>query len=111
MQELYNVIAGFIVKNDKGLILFGDNTLNGIPGEIIKLADKGNIISAQFIFTMPMLPKGEYTISLSVAVGDQKNHKICHWLNDAILLQSTNTTINAGMAGIPMHSIRMKVND
>ena len=111
LQELYNVIAGFIVKNDKGLILFGDNTLNGIPGEIIKLAEKGSTMSAQFIFTMPMLPKGEYTISLSVAVGDQKNHKICHWLNDAILLQSTNTTINAGMAGIPMHSIRMKVND
>ena len=111
LQELNNVIAGFIVKNDKGLILFGDNTLNGIPGEIIKLAEKGSTISAQFMFTMPMLPKGEYTISLSVAVGDQKNHKICHWLNDAILLQSTNTTINAGMAGIPMHSIRMKVND
>lgn len=111
MEKLNNVIAGFIVKNDKGLILFGDNTLNGIPGEIIKLADKGSTISARFIFTMPMLPKGEYTISLSVAVGDQKNHQICHWLNDAILLQSTNTTINAGMAGIPMHSIRMKVND
>ena len=111
LQRMDNVIAGFIVKNDKGLILFGDNTLNGIPGEIIKKADKGSTISAKFIFTMPMLPKGEYTISLSVAEGDQKNHRICHWLNDAILLQSTNTTINAGMAGIPMHSIRMRVND
>ena len=111
IEEAKDIIAGFIVKNDRGLILFGDNTLNGIPSETIRFAEKGSTASAVFLFTMPMLPKGEYTISLSVAEGDQNNHRISHWINDAILLRSTNTTINAGMAGIPMHSIRMKVND
>ena len=111
VEDIRNVIAGFIVKNDKGLTLFGDNTLNSIPSHRIQFAKAGKNIKATFIFTIPMLPRGEYSICLSIAEGTQNNHTICHWINDAIIIRSLNTTIYAGMAGIPMHSIALDLHD
>ena len=58
--------------------------------------------------TIPLLPSGEYSITASVADGDQKQHKILHWKNDAIVLQSQCSSVAAGLAGIPMHSIIME---
>ncbi len=100
-------IAGFILKNDKGLTLLGDNALNSMQQNLPRNIDKGTIIVTEFTFTIPMLPAGEYSISASIADGNQANHEILHWINDALLLRSQCTNIAAGLAGVPMHSIKV----
>ena len=105
---IVNPIVGFIMKNDKGLTLLGDNTYNQFEANKIENIDENIDIETQFIFTMPMLPKGEYSISVSIADGDQKQHSILHWLNDALIVQSQCSTVAAGLAGVPMQSIHME---
>lgn len=101
-------IIGFLLKNDKGVTLVGENSFNTFRMNKIKNLDEGMKIRTTFAFTIPLLPSGDYSITASVADGDQKQHKILHWKNDAIVLQSQCSSIAAGLAGIPMHSIIME---
>ena len=107
-EEIENLITGFILKNNKGLTLLGDNTLNTISTGIIKKAVKGDIIKTKFIFTLPLLSQGDYSITTALASGSQRNHEILHWLNDSIVLHSQCTSIAAGLAGVPMHAIEIE---
>jgi len=103
-------IAGFILKNDKGLTLLGDNTLNAYPPiESVPLHVAG-ILIAEFRFTLPLLPVGTYSITASIAEGTQNDHSLLHWLNDAIVLRSECNNIAAGLAGVAMHHIKLTVN-
>jgi lipopolysaccharide transport system ATP-binding protein len=104
-----NIIIGFILKNDRGLSLLGDNTLNGMPEERVIHAQRGSTVRGRFIFTLPLLPVGEYSVSASIAIGTQAEHEILHWLNDALIIRSQCTSIAAGLAGVAMHSIRMNI--
>ena len=106
---IHNLIAGFILKNNRGLVLLGDNSENSltIKKKNLKL-EKGQLMKAEFIFTIPMLPQGEYSICAGIADGTVENHKILHWVNEAIILRSECTSICAGLAGVAMHSIEVK---
>ena len=104
-ERINNFITGFILKNSKGMTLLGDNTLNTLHPGVIRDTEKGDIIKTKFVFTMPLLSQDDYSITAALASGTQSNHKILHWLNDAIVMQSRCTSIAAGIAGVPMHAI------
>ena len=57
---------------------------------------------------MPLPRAGQYSITSSVAEGDFEDHKILHWQNDCVILESQCTSIAAGLAGVPMQSIGIK---
>ena len=103
-----NPIVGFLLKNDKGVTLLGENSHNKLDKQMIKNIDQKTRLKTTFEFTIPILPSGEYSISASIADGDQKQHKILHWKNDAIVLQSHCSSVAAGVAGVPMHLIKME---
>jgi len=106
IEQIERVIIGFLLKNDKGIVLLGDNT--GDTNENKEyIASNGTMITAEFIFTMPLLPKGEYSITSSVARGTLESHNILHWVNDSLILVSHCTSIAAGLAGVAMHSIKL----
>jgi lipopolysaccharide transport system ATP-binding protein len=107
--DVENIIIGFILKNDKGLALLGDNSLNRVGVERLVRAEKGATVRGEFIFTLPLLPAGEYSVSASVAMGTQADHEILHWMNDALILRSQCTSVAAGLAGVAMHSIKVNV--
>ena len=71
---IHNLIAGFILKNNRGLVLLGDNSENSltIKKKNLKL-EKGQLMKAEFIFTIPMLPQGEYSICAGIADGTVEN--------------------------------------
>ena len=110
IKDINCIICGFIMKNEKGLTLLGDNTENSLMSKEKVIATEGSRIKATFIFTMPLLPVGNYAITVSVAEGNQSNHRILKWRNDAILLESLYSGVAAGLAGVPMHTIKMEVN-
>ena len=110
IEDINSIICGFIMKNEKGLTLLGDNTDNSIMSKEKVMAREGSKIKATFIFTMPLLPLGNYTITVSIAEGNQSNHRILNWRNDAILLESLYSGVAAGLAGVPMHTIKLEVD-
>lgn len=99
-------IVGFILKNERGIVLLGDNTNNMMalrPPEPVKA---GNHYAATFEFTLPLLPVGSYSITASLAEGTQSDHSQLHWVNDALIFRSSCTSVAAGLAGVAMHAIR-----
>ena len=108
VNRIDNVIMGFILKNDKGLTLLGDNTYNAFTQTERIGASKREILVCDFIFTIPLLPPGDYTITVSIADGNLEVHEILDWRNDALVLQSQCNSVAAGLAGVPMHNIRMR---
>jgi len=106
-SEMHSPIVGFVVKDRNGQPLFGDNTyLSYLDAPVCVGA--GWVLNVRFEFRMPILAKGEYTISLAVADGTQAEHVLHQWLHDAILLSCHSTSLSTGLIGIPMRSISMR---
>lgn len=108
MEDITRPIVGFLLKNEQGLILLGDNSLNSrtqLLGQATDSINKGSHYCAEFEFTLPLLPKGKYSFTISLAEGSQDDHHQLQWLNDALILESINSSIAAGLAGVPMHRI------
>ena len=111
LETISRPIIGFLLKNDKGLTLLGDNTLNSrtqLLGDVEILVKKNEYYCAEFEFTLPLLPKGKYSFTLSLAEGTQLDHSQLQWMNDALIFESINCCVAAGLAGIPMHRIAIQ---
>jgi lipopolysaccharide transport system ATP-binding protein len=110
-EKIEKPIIGLLLKNDKGLTLLGDNTLNSRT-QLFDIAaptvDKGQPYCAEFEFTLPLLPKGKYSFTISLAEGSQLSHNQLQWMNDALVFESVNCCIAAGLAGVPMHRISLQ---
>tara|TARA_B100000674_G_C37972562_1_gene977708 strand:+ start:3035 stop:4489 length:1455 start_codon:yes stop_codon:yes gene_type:complete len=106
-QVIKSYISGFIIKNDMGQTILGDNTLNTNRTEKYTTIEKGEEIEAIFIFTIPMLKPGKYSVTASVAEGTETDHRILHWINESIIIESRCDSIAAGIAGVTMHSIKV----
>lgn len=111
MEDIARPIVGFLLKNQQGLTLLGDNSLNSRTHLLGKAADpigKNSHYCAEFEFTLPLLPKGKYSFTISLAEGTQEDHHQLQWLNDALVFESINSSIAAGLAGVPMHRMAIK---
>ena len=107
-ENIEKMIVGFIIKNDKGLTILGDNTYNSSTKRV-ESVERDHKLLTEFIFSMPLLTKGEYSVCVSLASGDQTSHSILHWVNDALIINSDCSKIAAGIAGIPMHYISQEI--
>ena len=97
-------IIGFIVKDRLGQHLFGENTyLSHAEHEFLVV--QGNQLQAIFTFQMPILPRGDYSITAAIAEGSQDDHKVYDWVHDAIFFQSHSVSKVTGLVGLPMQSI------
>lgn len=105
---LKNPIVGFLFKDRLGQDLFGDNTYITYS-EATLSATPGQLISATFEFRMPILLSGDYSITVAIAQGTQKNHKQHHWIHDALILKSHSSSVCTGLVGVPMTNINMMI--
>ncbi len=105
LEALPHPIIGFYVKNSLGQQLFGDNTFLSTLNKDI-LVQRGARFRARFVFQMPVLPPGDYTITVGLANGTQVDHVIHHWMHDALAFRSTASRLRAGgLVGLPMLEI------
>jgi len=106
LQDLHQPIVGFVVKDRLGQALFGDNTY-------LAYADRphacpvGELLRARFVFQMPRLPVGDYSITIAIADGTQQEHVQHQWIFDALTFRSESTSASAGLVGIPMACIEL----
>jgi lipopolysaccharide transport system ATP-binding protein len=106
-SNLNSPIIGFFVKDKLGQCLFGDNTyLSYMDSPVV--CPGGQFLTADFLFQMPRLFAGNYSITVAIANGTQQNHIQHHWVHDAIIFKSESTSVASGLIGIPMNSIILK---
>lgn len=99
-------IVGFLVKDRLGQHLFGDNTYLTYLEEPVHIAE-GEVFVASFQFRMPVLPMGDYSMTVAIAEGSQQGHVQHHWMHDAIVLKSHSSSVSTGLVGVPMKKIEM----
>lgn len=107
-HDLSDPIIGFFVKNQLGQELFGDNSFLTYK-DIQLYCKQGSELQAEFIFYMPLLPQGNYFLTVAVANGDQGEHTQQHWIHDAIFFKSESSLVASGLVGIPMQTIKLKL--
>jgi lipopolysaccharide transport system ATP-binding protein len=106
-QDLDSPIIGFYVKDRLGQTLFGDNTFLSYREHLIH-CQQGNELQADFVFYMPVLPSGEYSIAIAIANGTQEIHEQHHWIHDAVLFKSESSSVASGLIGIPMLAVKLQ---
>lgn len=106
-QELMRPIMGFVVKDRLGQVLFGENTYLNYQDNPV-YCEAGDKLVAEFVFHMPRMPAGDYTVTASIADGTQQEHVQHHWIFDALAFRSECSSASAGLVGLPMQEISLK---
>ena len=100
-NDIKSPIVGFQLKDRLGQVLIGENTyLNYLEAQLEVPA--GQQIEVRFAFSMPIFPKGDYSIDIAVASGSQSEHVQHQWLHDAILFRSESSSVSTGLIGVPI---------
>ncbi len=103
-------ILGFVVKDRLGQDLFGENTLPFTAGKSLPV-QPGQEIVAEFVFRLPMLPNGQYSVTASIADGTLHDHVQHHYLHDALVLTVSSATIRWGLVGVQFDRVSLQVED
>lgn len=106
LTTLDSPIVGFSVKDRLGQILFGENTYLSFENRSLE-CKSGDILCASFSFLMPILPAGDYSISVAVANGTQADHVQHYWAHDALIIRSISSSVSTGLIGVPMSEISL----
>lgn len=98
-EDMKNIIAGFVMENNKGLPLFDINnyinqeeTINGYHDEVTEIV---------YDFQLPRLMKGIYILSTALAQGTQENHTMLTWLHGVGEIEIINPGYNSSYIEIP----------
>jgi lipopolysaccharide transport system ATP-binding protein len=106
IAPLAQIILGFNLKDRLGQHLFGENTACG-TGQKTLDALAGDKVEARFTFQMPILHRGNYSITVAIASGTPTNHRQQHWLHEALTLTSSTEWAHPGLLGISMLDIQV----
>lgn len=108
--QLDRPILGFMVKDKLGQDLFGENTLEFTKHKNI-IIPKDTSITGKFIFRLPMLPDGFYSVMVSIANGDIASNVQHNYLHDALIIQVFNSNVRWGLVGIKYDKAEIEIND
>ncbi|ACN16081.1 putative ABC-type transporter, ATPase protein [Desulforapulum autotrophicum HRM2] len=89
-------IIGYIVNDRLGRGIFGDNT-SLIQKKISPLENGKRYCICFHLHTWPNLVCGDYTVSLALADGTMDDHSQCHYLHDALVVNSISTRPAVGL--------------
>lgn len=109
LDDLESIILGFDLKNRLGQTVFGDNTFLTYRADP-QNATAAQTITARFDFRMPVMPVGDYAITVAIATGSQDSHVQQHWVHDALILRAQTSRVCFGVVGVPMKNIAITIN-
>lgn len=107
-STLVSPIVGFLVNDRLGQPLFGDNSFITYAQDPLSIS-QDQVFNTCFQFKMPILPTGDYSITVAITDGSQMDHTPQHWIHDALILKSHSSSVCTGLVGIPMINIAMTV--
>lgn len=78
-SNIKNAILGFSIEDSKGIAIIGDNTYakNKKNFEI----KENTMLAIEFDFYIPLIKKGEYVITVALAIGIQEDHYNIIWMH------------------------------
>ena len=106
-QNILNPIVGFMVKDRLGQVVFADNTFLAHVQSPLCLSS-GACFQASFSFAMPIMPLGDYTISVAIAEGTQAEHVQHQWIHEALAFKVHSSSVCHGLIGVSMENIELK---
>lgn len=86
LQRINQPIVGFFIKNRLGQHLFGTNTIKLLPEW--QVMEEGELCQVRFMFHMPLLATGDYSVGAALAEGTQTDHVQHHWIHDALAFKA-----------------------
>ncbi|HZJ96177.1 MAG TPA: ABC transporter ATP-binding protein [Thiopseudomonas sp.] len=98
LQAIEKPIVGFFIKNRLGQHVFGKNTIELRP-DWQQMAD-GEVCEVCFMFHMPLLATGDYSVGVALAAGTQAEHVQHHWIHDALAFKAKADPFLAGFMEI-----------
>jgi len=109
MQPIDRPIIGFYLRDRLGQTLFGDNTYLATQHHKLEVP-AGHPFCGAFRFRMPILPAGDFTITVALASGTLQDHEMICWVYDALALKANSPTgMITGLVGVPMAEITLEV--
>jgi lipopolysaccharide transport system ATP-binding protein len=99
-------IVGFQLKNPRGLTLVAENTFVITRDQDMSLLP-GEVVTAHFRFSMPLVPLGEYVVRAGLADGVEDNNALIDVRHDALVLRCETSGSRHGLVGVPMLSIEV----
>lgn len=105
-STLASAIVGFFVKDRLGQCLFGEHTYTHVQPPLAVQA--GETVEASFRFRLPLLPDGDYVMTVSIADGDPWHNVQHHWLHDAHVIRVSSKKLRYGLVGIPFEEVEMR---
>lgn len=109
-KALEQPILGFMVRDRLGQDLFGENTLAITDIQPAQKIKPGDFITASFGFRMPMLPNGEYAVTVSVADGEIDNNIQHEYLHEAMIFVVQSEKVRWGLVGIEFGEVTLSVS-
>lgn len=97
--EVTSPIIGFLVKDARGVEIFGENTLHDLRSEPLHF-DAGTEYQTIFHFTFPLLPSGDYTLTVTLADGDFYQHQQLVWRSDILVIRVVAERFRYGLIGV-----------
>lgn len=92
--DIKSLLAGFIIRDRTGQIIFGENTIGQKRLTVARL----ETTCICFKFNMPVLSPGNYSLSAAVSDGDESQFETLHYKPDVLVL----TPI---VKGRPVHGV------
>ncbi|MEL6750988.1 MAG: ABC transporter ATP-binding protein [Pseudomonadota bacterium] len=82
--EVEDIIMGFHIKDRLGQAMIGDNTFAKYQETPLSISED-EVLQASFVFELPCLLSGDYSITASIASGTLETHVQQHWMHDALV--------------------------
>ena len=106
-RDMAEPIVGFLLRDRLGQNVFGDSTYiackdrpRGMHG--------GDDFLAEFIFQLPFLARGEYSLTVAITEGTQADHTHVHWIEEALQLSVNESPILHGLIGVPAFAVELE---
>lgn len=106
-QQLDRPILGFVLRDRLGQALFAENTLDFTDTHPIAISP-GQRFIGKFVFCLPMLPNGQYSVTIALADGNLENQVQHHWLHDALILSVSSNKRRYGLVGISFEQVTLE---
>lgn len=106
-EAIERPVFGFVVRNGRGQVLFGDNTFVTYADDTPPPVAPGGSCEATFRFRLPYLATGDYTIEVATASGTVGAFTQHQWVEDALTLRVRASHVVHGLVGVPLIECRI----
>lgn len=108
-KKITKPIIGFVFMDQRGLVIFGQNTAQLLNIKVPEV-EQNNYLITSFVFTLPLLAKGNYSISVAFANGELQNLEQCHWLHEAHHIEIEPTIERYGIIEVNIKDAKVLIS-